>query len=86
MRNIMATDADAKVVQTRLTEQEYERLRRVADQEGLPLKEVLRRAAVEFSKRQEKHDPDDPFFAGDVPAADDESSLTATKTDDYLYE
>ncbi|WP_136688400.1 hypothetical protein [Halorhabdus amylolytica] len=82
----MSTDADAKVVQTQLTEQEYERLRRVADQEGLPLKEVLRLAAIEFSKRQEKHDPDDPFFAGDVPADDDDSSLTAAKTDDYLYE
>ncbi|WP_135664067.1 hypothetical protein [Halorhabdus rudnickae] len=83
----MSTDADAKVVQTRLTEQEYEQLRRVADQEGLPLKEVLRRAAIEFSKRQEKHDPEDPFFAEQVPeVADEESSLTATKTDEYLYE
>lgn len=83
----MSSDTASKVVQTRLTEQEYEQLRRVAEQEDLPLKEVLRKAAMEFSKRQEKHDPEDPFFSGSVPeSTDDEESLTATKTDEYLYE
>lgn len=86
MRNIMSMDSDGKVVQTRLGTDEYERLRRVADAEGLSLKEALRRAATEFAATHARHDPDDPFFAempdeGEVDGED----LTATETESYLY-
>ncbi|MFW6437022.1 MAG: hypothetical protein ACOCYZ_05260 [Halococcoides sp.] len=79
-------DSESRVVQTRLPENEYEQLRRVAEQEGLSLKDALRQAALEFTERQGKHDPSDPFFDGSVPETDDDTSLTATKTDEYLYE
>jgi hypothetical protein len=86
----MAIESETKVVQTELTEQEYERLARVADREDLSLKEALQEAAREFVDRRDRHDPDDPFFASPVaPGADAEhgdEDLTATKTDTYLYE
>lgn len=79
-------DSDETVVQTRLGKDEYERLRRVADAEGLSLKEALRRAATEFTTTHGRHDPDDPFF-DEMP--DDEATgsedLTATETESYLY-
>ena len=85
MNRSMSIDTDFKVVQTQLDLREYERLRRVADEEGLSLKEVLRRAATEFVDRHERHDPTDPFFAGPDPDVEGEDSLSAAETDEYLY-
>jgi hypothetical protein len=75
-----------KVVQTTLDGEEYEQFRRIADREGLSLKEALRRAAREFTTSHAEHDPDDPFFAG-PPAgtAELDDDVTATKTEAYLY-
>jgi hypothetical protein len=87
MRKGMSSDTGSKVVQTQLDEREYEQLRRVAEQEGLSLKEALRKAAVEFTQQQGNHDPGDPFFAESPPEpTDDEASLTAKHTDEYLYD
>lgn len=53
---------DTKVVQTELSESEYERLRRYADEEGISLKEALRRATDAYLEAKDRPDPDDPFF------------------------
>jgi len=82
----MSIDSDGTVVQTELDDDEYERFRRIADREGLSLKEALRRAATEFASSRERHDPDDPFFVGADDDVDTERELTARKTDEYLYE
>lgn len=87
MRRSMSIENEEKVVQTRLDESEYEQLRRVAEQEEITLKEALRRAATEFAERKERHDPDDPFFAAESPeSTTGGEELTATKTEEYLYE
>jgi hypothetical protein len=84
----MSSDSDEKVVQTRLSASEYERFRRIADEEGISLKEALRRAVTAYTGTHERHDIDDPFFDGaansDTDAEHDEQ-LTAEKTDSYLY-
>lgn len=85
MRAVMSMDSDEKVVQTRLGKDEYERLRRVADAEGLSLREALRRAATEFTATHGRHDPEDPFFAAIPDDTTDAEELTATETESYLY-
>lgn len=84
----MSLEAEMKVVQTELTEAEYERLVGVADREDLSLKEALREAAREFVGRRGRHDSEDPFFSPVEPSGDgaDCEDLTATETDAYLYE
>ena len=86
MRIDMAMDQETKVVQTELSAREYDQLRRVAEQEDIPLKEALRRAATEYADREGLHDPDDPFFSGEDPPVEDGENLTARQTDRYLYE
>lgn len=83
----MSMDSGETVVQTRLDSDEYDRLKRVADDEGISLKEALKRAALEYTSAHGRHDPGDPFFAGEPEPRDDDEDedLTATKTETYLY-
>lgn len=75
---------DETVVQTALSPEEYERFRSIAEREGKTLKEALREAATEYVTTREEPDPDDPFFSYEPPETVGES-VTATKTDEYLY-
>lgn len=75
---------DETVVQTSLSADEYERFRAIAEREGKTLKEALKEAATEYVATREQPDPDDPFFSYEPPE-DGEGSVTATKTDEYLY-
>jgi hypothetical protein len=86
MSGFMSMDSEETVVQTRLEADEYDRLKRVAEAEGISLKEALKRAAIAYTSAHGQHDPDDPFFAGgpDSPDGGDEN-LTATETETYLY-
>jgi len=88
MSDDMSSDSDEKVVQTRLSTTEYERFRRIADKEGITLKEALRRAVTEYTGTHEEHDIDDPFFRGVPSSGSDggtDEELTAEATDSYLY-
>jgi len=76
--------SDEKVVQTKLPQAEYERLRKVADEEGEPLKTVLREAIVAYTDSHVRPDPNDPVFTADPPHEDVEA-VSAAKTDVYLY-
>lgn len=51
-----------KHVQTELTEDEYERLRKFASEQGMSLKEAGREALVSWIERQQQADPNDPAF------------------------
>lgn len=53
---------DFKHVQTELTEDEYERFRQFASEQGLSLKEAGREALVSWIERQQRADPNDPAF------------------------
>jgi hypothetical protein len=88
MNQFMSLETETKVVQTELTEAEYERLVGVADREDLSLKAALREAAREFVDRRGRHNSDDPFFSPPEPSEPDtdREDLTATETDAYLYE
>lgn len=77
--------SDGKVVQTRLSPSEYERLSELAESEGKPLKELLRDAVRAYADAHAAPDPDDPLFTVEVPEGGDED-VSATDTDTYLYE
>ena len=87
MSTLMSMDSEETVVQTRLGPDEYDRLKRVAEAEGISLREALKRAAIAYTSAHGQHDPDDPFFAGGPEPDDDEDDegLTATETERYLY-
>ncbi|MDY7081871.1 MAG: hypothetical protein SXQ77_05555, partial [Halobacteria archaeon] len=70
-----------KVVQTELPHEEYERLRKIAEEEDVSLKDALREAAKEYSDRHMKYDSDDPLFNVE-PGKGKETD--AEKTDEYL--
>lgn len=83
------SETDSKVVQTELPETEYRRLRRHADEEGISLKEALRRATDAYLEAEDRPDPDDPFFTfhdrvDAEAAASDETD--ARDADADLYE
>jgi hypothetical protein len=79
----MASD---KVVQTELSENEYERFARIAEREDKSLKQLLREAANEYTSRHEEIDMSDPFFEVSVGEASDDERKTAEKTDEHLYD
>lgn len=58
----MSSD-DQKHVQTALSPEEYERLRSIANERGLSIKEAGRQALTEWVERAQRADPDDPAFA-----------------------
>lgn len=72
----------SKVVQTEMGQEEYRRLRRVAEEEGLSLKEALRVAAREFSDRHLRYDPEDPLFT--ATPGEGERETDARRTGEYL--
>jgi hypothetical protein len=76
--------SDGKVVQTELPASEYERLREVAEDQGKPLKAVVRDAIAAYAAGHATPDPDDPLFTAEPPAVGGDT-VDATKTDDYLY-
>lgn len=75
---------ETKVVQTELDRGAYERLRRVAEQEGMSLKRAVREAIDEYVRRQLRFDHDDPLF--DVTPGSGDRETDARATDDYLAE
>ncbi len=82
----MSESDTRKVVQTELERGEYESLVRVAKEEGKTLKQLLREAANEYTRRHEEIDFDDPFFKdADETVETDGEKKTAKKTDEYLY-
>ena len=84
MESDMAMSSDAKVVQTELSAEEYEQLRRVAEQEEKSLKELLREAATEYTRSHSELDPDDPLFRYE-PSGTTGETVSAREADDYLY-
>jgi Ribbon-helix-helix protein, copG family len=89
--NRSSTNDDTKVVQTELNSTEYARFRRLAQDEGKSLKEMLREAAAEYIDAHAEPDPSDPLFAvADEMAALNEGrcgeSLAPGELDDALYE
>lgn len=77
---------DSKVVQTELSEEEYRRFRVSADEEGVSIKEALRRAAREYVDERARPDSDDPFFSYHEDAAVESTESTdAREMDDDLY-
>jgi len=76
-----------KVVQTELPKEEYERLARVAKKEEKSLKQLLREAASEYTRRHQEIDMSDPFFKIDVGNSSKKNDdKAAEKTDEYLYD
>lgn len=71
---------DTKHVQTELSEDEYERFRKFANEHGLSLKEAGHEAVIEWIDRQQQPDPNDPAFT--VLDELDESSLPASADTD----
>lgn len=54
--------SDTTHVQTELSEDEYERFRKFAREQGLTLKEAGHEAVIEWIERQQRADPNDPAF------------------------
>jgi hypothetical protein len=76
-------------VQTELNEEEYERFRQFAREQGLTLKEAGHEALIEWIERQQQADPNDPAFTvldelaeGSVP----ESAATDARDEDDLVD
>lgn len=80
----MSMSSDGKVVQTELNHEEYDRIRRLADEQDLSLKELLRRAALEYTENHSELEPDDPLFSYE-PEGTTDRTVTARDTDEYLY-
>lgn len=81
----MTMSSDEKVVQTTLRREEYDLLCSVAEDEGMSIKETLRDAATQYARARSRPDPDDPLFAYEPDGSTGES-LSATRTDEYLYD
>lgn len=82
------SETDTKVVQTELPESEYRRLRRYAEENGVSLKEALRRATASYLDAADRPDPEDSFFTfHDRIDADGAAGPTtdARDMDDDLY-
>lgn len=78
--------SNERVVQTTLDESDYDRFKRIADEEGLSLKEALRRAARTYVEEKERVDEDDPLFtAVDDLEADVGDRTSAREMDRDLY-
>ena len=50
-------------IQTEVSDDEYERLRRIAEQRDLSIREALREATTTWIEQQEKVDTDDALFS-----------------------
>lgn len=79
----MSTDTtDTKVVQTEVPREEYERLRKLAEQEGVSLKELLREAARAYGDQHLAYDATDPLFT--VTPGDGSVETDAREVDERL--
>lgn len=78
-------------IQTEVPEDEYERLRTLAEERDLSIREALRRATELWIERQEAVDPEDSVFTS-VEAVRERAShrtgtaTTATTEDDLVEE
>lgn len=76
-------------IQTEVPDEEYERLRQVAEQRGLSIREALREATELWLETQEAIDPDDPLFTAVDrlrEEAEPESETTLSAADDLVEE
>jgi hypothetical protein len=80
----MGMPSSERVVQTELSEEEYEKFVRIAEKEDKSLKQLLREAANEYTSRHEEIDMSDPFFEASFVEASEEKK-TAEETDEHLY-
>lgn len=79
----MSTGTDGtKIIQTEVSRSEYERLQKLAEQEGYSLKRLLREAAREYGDRHLQYDPDDPLFT--ATPAESQAETDARDVDDRL--
>lgn len=69
-------------VQTEVSEDEYERLRQVAEQRGLSIREALREATELWLEEQEAVDTDDPLFTSVERLRNDSTQGTRTSLDE----
>lgn len=76
---------DTKHVQTELSEDEYERFREFAREQGLSLKEASQEALIEWIERQQRPDPSDPAFTV-LDDLERESAKTDARSEDDLVE
>lgn len=81
---------DTKHVQTELSEDEYERFREFAREQGLSLKEAGHEALVEWIERQQRADPADPAFTVldelEAESLPDSAATDARDEDDLVEE
>lgn len=77
--------SNSKVVQTELPEEEYRQFRAFAEEEGVSIKEALRRAAREYADERARPDPDDPFFTYHDDGVEGTEPTDAREMDDDLY-
>ncbi len=74
----------AKVVQTKLNEEEYKTLRAILSKKGLSLKEGLHIAVTRFLLEETKIDANDPFLSR-TPAGKSGRHDLSNAHDKYLY-
>lgn len=67
-------------IQTEVPEDKYERLRTLAEERGLSIREALRQATELWIERQEAVDPEDPVFRSVEAVRDGASHRTRTAT------
>jgi hypothetical protein len=75
-------------IQTEVSDEEYERLQQVADQQGLSIREALRQATELWLEEQEAVDTEDPLFTSveDVRSTSDATEATALSAEDDIVE
>lgn len=74
---------NVKRVQAELTPREYNRLVKVAKQDGLKLKEAVRQALDEWTSERIKFDPKDPLF--DFSKTTEIGKSSSKKIDRVVY-
>ena len=87
MSEDISTVDEAKVVQTEVPIDVYERFSRAANARGLTIKEAARAAIEGYADLHQPIDPDDPLFAPldrDSPAAE-ASDDAAERVDEIVY-
>jgi hypothetical protein len=73
-------------VQTEVSEEEYERLRTLAEERGLSIRDALREATELWIEKRDAVDPDDPLFDSveavrEASDRDRESTVLTTEGD-----
>jgi hypothetical protein len=78
-------------VQTEVPDDEYERLRAIAEERGISIREALREATELWIEQRDAVDPDDPLFSSldavrEASARRDRVSTSVTDEDDIVEE